>query len=127
MPAKLNATEKFNQPLTWAGKATLQVEVLLGSSGLLEQREAGGITCLNELHQCRVVDGWGNWHLLVLGTMEQTQQRLVLPPCHRIHRGSLRAPAKNSLCLLPFSGLHSFLLPVITSHGLDLMRPEFTG
>lgn len=46
---------------------------------LLEQREAGGVMCINKLHQCRMVDGLGLWHLPVLGTVEQTQQRLVLP------------------------------------------------
>lgn len=63
----------------------------------------------------------------VPGTTEQAQQRLLFSHCPSVHRGSLHAPVKNSLYLLPFSGLGSFLLPVITSHGLDLMRPEFTG
>lgn len=46
---------------------------------LLELHEAGGVMCINKLHQCRMVDGLGLWHLPVLGTVEQTQQRLVLP------------------------------------------------
>lgn len=61
-----------------------------------------------------------------LSTTEPAQ-KLLLSHHPDAHQGSLHTPAKNSLYLLPFSGLHSFLLPVITSHSLDLMRPEFTG
>lgn len=85
----------------------------------------------------RALMNWtsGGWQMVwatrtssaMLGTTEQAQQRLLLSHCPSVHEGPLHAPVKNSLYLLPFSGLHSFLLPVITSHGLDLMRPKFTG
>lgn len=60
----------------------------------------------------------------VLGTAEWAQQMLCTPT---VNAYTMFHSVKNSVHFLPFSGLHSFLLPVISDHGLDLMRPEFTG